>query len=265
MDEDKKQLMPGKSTRYYLAGGLIVFFTVYYSAVSLMSPARKVASIEKEYSLSDPAVENTGNGIKSDSVYISIVKAKSFFESRITMATTDSLSLSVDLHDSTATIEINGVVVHSAGIERFKISKVLNKADENSVISMLSTPLNITHNIATIEKEPLMLKIAPKDTSEYKPDVLPDTTMPKAVNIIFQTDKGIRIYIYGTDNLSGCTTGFFWFDLADRFRNCFDIINNMFQIKVPGYYPSVRIWMDKSDARVIYRAVPRSGQIALRL
>ena len=47
MDEDKKQLMPGKSTRYYLAGGLIVFFTVYYSAVSLMSPARKVASKTK--------------------------------------------------------------------------------------------------------------------------------------------------------------------------------------------------------------------------
>jgi hypothetical protein len=36
---------------------------------------------------------------------------------------------------------------------------------------------------------------APRDTSEYKPDVLPDTTLSKAVNFMFQTARGIHIYI----------------------------------------------------------------------
>jgi hypothetical protein len=39
----------------------------------------------------------------------------------------------------------------------------------------------------------------------------------------------------------------------------------MLKIKVPDYYPPVRIWMEKSDARIIYRAVPAYGQVALRL
>jgi hypothetical protein len=265
MDEDGRQIMKARSTRLYLTGVFIVLFIVYYTAVALISPVRKVSEIAKEYSLSDPGLASVDSTIKSDSAFISLVKTKSFLESRIAMATTDSLSLSVDLQDSIVTLEINGVVVHRTEPGHFRISKVLRKADEYSVISMLSVPLNITRSIATIKKEPLLLKIAPKDTSEYKPDVLPDTTLSKVVNLMFQTDRGIRIYIYGTDNLSGSTPGFFWFDLSDRFRNCYEIIKNMLRMRVPDYHPSVRIWVEKPDARIIYRAVPRNGQIALKL
>ena len=49
---------------------------------------------------------------------------------------------------------------------------------------------------ATIEKEPIMIKMAPKDTSEYKPDIMPDTSVIEPVNYILEMTNGTRIYVY---------------------------------------------------------------------
>jgi len=39
------------------------------------------------------------------------------------------------------------------------------------------------------------MKIAPKDTSEFKPDAIPDTAFYEPVNYIFETDRGIKIFV----------------------------------------------------------------------
>jgi len=66
---------------------------------------------------------------------------------------------------------------------------------------MLSTPFTILHAYATIKKDPVMIKMAPKDTSEYKPDVMPDTSITEPVNYILEMNRGIRIYVYQEENM----------------------------------------------------------------
>ena len=38
--------------------------------------------------------------------------------------------------------------------------------------------------------------MAPKDTSEYKPDIMPDTSITEPVNYILEMTNGTRIYVY---------------------------------------------------------------------
>ena len=68
-------------------------------------------------------LDNTLNKkIFSDSTYLKLLKEKAFLQSRIVMAETDSIYLTLNLADSTANLEISGVVVHHA-----KISEIEDK------------------------------------------------------------------------------------------------------------------------------------------
>jgi hypothetical protein len=129
---------------------------------------------------------------------------------------------------------------------------------------MLAMPLTIENDFATIMKEPLMLKMAPKDTSEYKPDIVPDTTNTEPVNYRFDMNNGTRLYVYqNTGENDGGSLNRLFFDLNDRFRNFSENLKSIITFKVPDYHPSIKIKMAKADAKIIYRALPKHGQVAL--
>ena len=237
---------------------------IYYTVMSLLAPSRKISEINQGYIFKQPENSKVDNRIFSDSAYISLNREKAFYQARVVMAESDSICLSLNLEDSTAILEINGVSVHNSKISQISVSKVFNKADEYSVTSMLTTPLTIRNDFSTIRKEPVMIKVAPKDTSEYKPDILADTSNIESVNYMFETDNGIRIYIYQADeeNEKGGLK-LFLFDLNDRIKNIRNNLKAIISFKIPEYYPTIRLRMKKADAKIIYRALPRHGQIAI--
>lgn len=111
-----------------------------------------------------------------------------------------------------------------------------------------------------------MIKIAPKDTSEYKPDIVPDTTIVEPVNYILQMNEGIRIYIYQDENVkSKDRISRFRFDLSDRIRDIRSALKRVAVLKVPEYHPFIKIRLPRADAKIIYRALPKNGQIAVFL
>lgn len=129
---------------------------------------------------------------------------------------------------------------------------------------MLASPMTIVKDYATIRKEPLMVKMAPKDTSEFKPDVIPDTSDYEPVNYILEMDRGIRIFVYQeTDTIAKDKNSLFFFDLRDRMKNVSASLGRTIRLKVPEYHPFIKIRVPKADAKVLYRAVPRNGQIAI--
>jgi hypothetical protein len=248
----------------YIIASLFALFAIYYTAMALISSSRKISAINSEFGYKQNEKAPLDNRIFSDSAFVRLNREKAFYQSRNIMAETDSICLSINLTDSTAVLEINGVAVHEAPLLKIKAPAILYKADEYAISSMLSVPFSVTDNLATIKKEPLMLKIAPKDTSEYKPDILPDTTNSAAVNYILQLDHGFRLYVYqDTGDDTGGALNRLVFDLRDRFRNIWDMIKSIAVFKVPEYHPSIRLMLKKADARIIYRALPLHGQIAL--
>jgi len=247
-----------------IIGTLAILFLVYYSIMSMIAPSKKLSVIKEKYSM--PAGEGNivDERILNDSTYISLIKEKAFLQSKIAMAETDSIYLTINLADSTANLEISGVEVHSAKISDYRISSILGKGNEYLIYSMLSVPLNIVRDYSTFRKEPLMIKMAPKDTSEYKPDIIPDTTDYEPVNYILEMDNGIRIFVYQDDKLSASDRKHHLiFDLTYRLRNAWSSLRSVAKLKVPEYHPFIKITLPKADAKIIYRAIPRKGQVAV--
>jgi hypothetical protein len=106
--------------------------------------------------------------------------------------------------------------------------------------------------------------MAPKDTSEYKPDIMPDTSITEPVNYILVMKSGIRIYVYQKENIKlNDRISQFRFDFSDRLRDTWSALKRVVTMKVPEYHPFIKIRLPRTDAKIIYRSIPKNGQIAV--
>lgn len=249
-------------TLLILSGVLLSSFLIYFAVMSALGPSHKLDEIKEKYAKSNEN-EKQDERIYSDSAYLRLLKDKAFLQSKIAMAETDSIYMTINLGDSTANLEISGVTVHSAQISDIRISRILSAGNEYVISSMLATPFTIENDLASIKKEPLMIKMAPKDTSEYKPDVIPDTSDYEPVNYVLYLNNGIRLYVYQSDeDKANDRKHRFIFDLKDRLRNTTASLESIIRFRVPEYHPFIKIELPKAEAKVLYRAIPRHGQIA---
>jgi hypothetical protein len=243
---------------------LVSLFIIYFTVMSILSPARKLEEIRNEFGAKPSEKEEPDQKILTDAAYLKLLKEKSFLQSRILMAGTDSIYLTINLADSSANLEISGVAVHKAKMKDVKVSRILMDDNENAVLSMLAKPFSIEYANSSIKKEPVMIKMAPKDTSEYKPDVMPDTSITEPVNYILVMNGGLRIYVYQEENVKfEDKLSQIKFDLTDRIDDTWSALKRIIVFKVPEYHPFIKMKLPRSDAKIIYRAIPKNGQIAV--
>jgi hypothetical protein len=242
---------------------LISAFLVYYAVMSSISPGVKLDELKADLAKTD-GKEEIDTRIFSDSAYLALLKEKAFLQSKTLMAQTDSIYLTINLKDSTSSIEISGVTVHTAKISSYDLSNIFRRCDDNLLLSMLSAPLSIKNSIATIKKEPVMIKLAPKDTSEYKPDIIPDTSLVETVNYILEMTNGTRIYVYQEEDEGQAENkNLLSFDFIDRLNTTWNSLKSVISLKVPEYHPYIRIRIPRADGKIIYRALPRNGQVTI--
>ncbi len=242
---------------------LVSLFIIYYTVMSLLSPGKKMRELQDEYAFRQDGKTIINESLFSDSLYLGMLKEKACFQSKIEMAKTDSVYLSLNLNDSTANLEISGVVVHTALMSDMKISNILRKGDRFVILTMLSSPLTITKAVSSIVREPLMISIAPRDTSEFQPDVIPDTTDSEPVNYILEMQNDVRLYFYQDEKEGRFST--LKFDIRERLINTLASLKSVMLLKVPEYKPYIRVHLPKADAKIIYRALPKQGQVAVCL
>jgi hypothetical protein len=260
-----------KKTSFLLIIFIIVFISgiggvAYYSIMEMRSPAKKMAEISAKYGIANYEKRKLPENITSDSTFLSLFKENAFLQSKVLMAETDSVYLTINLSERVINIEISGVVVHSTPITEFEASRLITDGDKFTITSLLSVPLNIVSDTSSIAKVPFIMKIAPKDTSEFKPDAIPDTAFYEPVNYIFETDRGIKIFVYQSEEIKqGDSKDRFIFDLRHRLINTMAALNDILVFKVPEYQPFIKIKIPSADAKIIYRAIPKHGQIAVYL
>jgi hypothetical protein len=242
----------------------LLAFIIYYTIMTMLAPVKKLSSLNDEYGFKQDKKNKIDDTILTDSTYLILFREKSFFQARTAIAETDSIYLSMNLTDSIVNLEISGVAVSRSKLTRLSVSKMLKDRNGYVISSMLSKPFTIEKNYSSIPKEPLMIKMAPKDTSEYKPDIIPDTADYEPVNYIMEMDNGAVIIVYQEEKLN-CGDGMhlFIFDLRYRMRNTWRSLKSVFTFKVPEYHPFIKVRLPRSAAKIIYRALPEHGQIAL--
>jgi hypothetical protein len=265
MENTKPDISPFRKKPFLILAPVLLLLLIYYAIMAMRAPAHKLSEIKNEYS-SLTEKKDLDKKMLTDSAYLSLIKERAFLQSRIIMAGTDSIYLTINLADSTMNLEISGVVVHSTKMKSYTASRILTRGNENIITAMLATPLTIESDLSTIKKEPVMIKMAPKDTSEYKPDIMPDTSITEPVNYILYMTNGIRIYVYQSENEKKEDRKMaFRFDLKDRMDQTWDALRKVAVLKVPDYHPFIKIKVPRADAKIMYRAIPKKGQIAIFL
>jgi len=249
---------------YIIGAALTALLVIIYLAKSVSAVNQKVRAFDDAYFASLEQKEGDTINLCAIPGYIEMIREKAFLSSQVRLADGDSIGLLINIRDSVLQLLIKGVPVRSIRIDEYDVSPFFQRANQEAVYSMLSTPLVITRMQATFRKDPVQVKIAPKDTSEVKIDAKPDTTDFEAVFFTLDTDRNIRFYFeQQEDNIGADRRAKFFFDLKDRWRSARATMSAVVRFRTPSYVPYIKIWIPKAEAKIVYRAIPREGQIVL--
>jgi hypothetical protein len=253
-----------KNKGYYIAGTITVILIVLYMVRSVAAVNSTVRSFDNAFFAS--LKQNDGDTINQCSIpgYIDLIRQKAFLSSEVKMAESDSIGLLINIRDSLIQLLIKGLPIRTVKISEFDISHFFERANQEAVYNMLSTPLVITGMQATFRKDPLNIKIAPRDTTEATVDAKPDTTDYEAVFFTLDTDHNIRFFFeQQEDTVRADRRAMFFFDLKDRARNAMATMKSIARFDTPPYTPYIKIRIPKAEAKIVYRAIPREGLIVL--
>lgn len=264
METETAAKKPDRRYGMITSGAIILALTLFYTIMSMLAPSKKMNAIKDEFGFKQDEKVKINDTIFTDSTYLALTRELAFLKARTSMAETDSIYLAMNLVDSVVTLEISGVTVAKTRFTRLSASKIFRERNSYMISSMLSKPFTIVRNFASIPKEPLMIKMAPKDTSEYKPDIIPDTADYEPVNFIMESDNGTVFYVYQEEKLNtGDGLHLFFFDLSYRLHEAWRNMKEIFTFRVPDYHPFIKVRLPRADAKIIFRALPENGQIAV--
>ena len=248
--------------RHYLFLLLGIIF-LYLFVVAVLSPVSEIKWLNSKYQETDPA-EMKSKESYSNTEYRDLALKEAYMDALLATAKKDSICLIVDFHDSLLVLAIGGVEVHKVKIIRFRGLNFFRRLELPVVQNLFSTPLRVTQNFSCIPKEPIIIKRAPKDTTEAdSPSEIPDTANKESVCFRFTTDKGIILDVRQIENAEDHKYG--QYKRHEMFKWAGGLIEGAFHFQIPEYQPRIMIQIPRSEARTIYRALPRNALIAVRV
>ncbi|HUW93538.1 MAG TPA: hypothetical protein VMV74_10255 [Bacteroidales bacterium] len=247
-----------------LAGVIILTAVIFYLAKSVSAVNHTVRAFDEAYFNSLVQKENDTIDQCSIPGYIDLLRRKAFLSSQVRMADSDSIGLLINMNDSLIQLFIKGVAIRTVRMNEFEVSPFFQRANQEAIYSMLASPLVITGMNATFPKDPVNIKIAPKDSSFAVVAAKPDTTDFEAVFFTLETNRNIRFFFeQQEDTIPADRKALFLFDLKDRFKNAKATIRAVASFDTPPYMPYIKIRIPKAEAKILYRAIPREGMIVL--
>jgi hypothetical protein len=243
--------------------GLIVFIWLNLIAI---------APLHKINELSEAVYNDSVFAEKFDSTYYypemsNLVKEKGYRVALLQLAENDSLQLVINLDDSTVNLSIKGVVIHQTQINEFSKDKFFKKISLIQEYKLFSRPLLYHSTFATIVKEPVVLRHAPKDTSEAALNAWqPDTLIQNPAFVAFLAEHNIRIILEQNENnyLKDKWVRFQFYSYL-FFRDTAASLKNLIYLEKQEYQPTVTIKLPVDDLRAIYRALPHTTYLVLKL
>lgn len=237
---------------------LLTFISVYtFLSVGAVRDRMKLAQTQVE--ATDPVSPSL----------IDLMKEKAWVESRIKMASGDSIGLSIDLGKQLLQLELKGVVVMSTKIRDYSTSGFFKRMDGNVYFSMFGTPLTIQKFESSIEKNPFKVVQAPKSAEEAEASVAVNDSLPKE-NVFWTVkfDREFELNIQGIDSISESESKYRLgkgFEFKRDLKNIFNSFKHIVQFKKPIYTPEILIAIPENEAKAILRALPRNASVTIRI
>jgi hypothetical protein len=257
-----------KGLSWFLFGLSIFLFLLIlcYSTLSVISSKRNIEVYNTKLNQVEFSEQESSINSDQPAVY-ELVNKKVFLSSQLALMNSDSLNLIVDLKDSVVVLVIEGVVMHVTKLSGCSKSHFYENLSNSAYVQIFSKPFNVESYKSTIVKEPITIKQAPKDTTEAASFFeMPDTLISEFVAVSMKLNHNFILTIQQEEKLTSAS----W--TKDRFfllkLRILQIINDLRQIarmQLPESEPEIRITMPKDDLVTIFRALPQSTLISIRL
>ena len=208
--------------------------------------------------------KSSSDGLKE---LFDIRKKENWLQSRLELASEDSMYLVIDLAHNSAVIEMKGIVLHECKIVKSEISNSIKTFHNDILLNWMAEPFNVKHVDATIPKISFIEKIAPKDTIEAnKVEVEPKMPELGDVYIVMDFDRNLRLVIQQSDKPDDkgqkVISALRWkYQLAEIRRT----VQSLTKFNRQPSMPQISIILPKSDATILYKSLPVNLKMILRL
>ncbi|MCF8381180.1 MAG: hypothetical protein K9H49_16530 [Bacteroidales bacterium] len=245
---------------------LYLFLTVIFIFLLSVSVSPLHKMNEYEYLVtSDSLFLSKFDSVLSHPELSSFMKENTKVGALVKLASNDSIQLSVNLKDSSVCLNIKGVKIHESKIRQFESDKLLKKMPVIQYVKLFSEPVGVVSQFATIVKEPVVVRQAPKDTAEAALTAWkPDTLVQNPAFLLLELDYGIRI-IFEQDASESSRENWVKHRFYGRIwsEKSIKALGRFFTLKKQEYYPTIKISLPVDELRAIYRALPANAQVAL--
>lgn len=243
--------------------GSILFAWLTTIAVSPLNKSKQIRNIM----LADSTFFNSFDSAYYHDSLKDFVKEKAYKEALLALSENDSIQLVINLSDSTVQLSIKGIAIHTTKIYEFSKDKFFEKLPIDQECKLFSQPLKIQSSYSTIEKEPIVVREAPKDSLEAALNAWePDTLMQVPSFALFTVENNFQIILEQIENESIYDKikkiGFYNHLRILKFKSS---AKNFFTFKKQEYYPEIIIKMPVDDLRAVYRALPSNAHLVLKL
>jgi hypothetical protein len=210
-------------------------------------------------------VSTTGKDAK-EKLY-ELRKRENLLHARLELASEDSMYLILDLVNNTAILEIKGIMLHECHILHSDISNSIKMYHTDALLNWMAEPFNVKHIDATIPKIQFIEKIAPKDTLEAN-KMVAEPKMPKLgdVFIVMDFDRNLRLVISQSEQPDDEGKKLIT-DLKRKYRKI-EIsrsIQSLTKFNREPVKPQIEIVIPKSDATILYKALPLNPRMIIRM
>ncbi len=250
-----------RTVLFGLAG---IFLFVYLITVA-------IAPLNKIKELAGVVEEGTVFTKKIDSIYFhtdmkDLLKEKAYKDALLKLSESDSIQLVVNLSDSTVNLYIKGVMIHQTKVGELKRDKLFDKMPLQQEIEIFSKPLAIGSQSATIVKEPIVVRQAPKDTLEATLNAWkPDTLIQNPAFAVFFLDYNFKLIFEQDKTVNSLDKrAKFKFHLQLKVKKFLETLGNFMLFKKQEYQPTITIKMPVEELRAIYRALPENTFVVLK-
>ncbi|WP_291856030.1 hypothetical protein [Marinilabilia sp.] len=242
----------------------LVLFSLFVSIA--LAPQIKIKELQKLVNTDSVFIE------RFDSVYYypemsRLVGEKAYKEALLKLAENDSIQLVINLTDSTVDLSMKGVMIHQTIIKEFRKDKFFGKITLIQENKLFSQPLFVNSSYATIVKEPVVVRHAPKDTLEAAMNAWqPDTLLQNPAFVALSVEYNIQIILEQDMNNT-------FYDKWRKFkfykylslRKAIVALENFICFERQEYQPTIRIKMPVDDLRAIYRTLPSNTFIVIKM
>ncbi len=236
---------------------------IYLLCIAL-SPMHKLNDLNRMVK-ADSIFSKNYQGLFNDPGLAFLIHEKSYKEALLEISDNDSINLVINMIDSTICLTINGVTIHKTIPGSIKLDPMFENLPHPIYTWLFSKPLMIYEEQATIVKEPIVVRQAPKDPEEAAINAYePDTLIQNPAFLRMKLDHGIHL-VFEQDNnpeWNDKKTRFF-FRMQHWLPHFIDNLKSFFSFRKQNYTPSILIKMPVNDLREIYRALPTHARVVI--